>query len=67
MLACRCGHKHYIDPAGRFYLNGIGYLSDADSLVKALKEGTYFQVLLNDKETARKSADVAFNSRFSSL
>jgi AbiU2 len=31
-------HKHYVDPAGHFYLNGIGNLSDADSLVKALRE-----------------------------
>jgi transcriptional regulator with XRE-family HTH domain len=58
-------HKHYVDPNGQFYLNGVGYLSDADSLVKALKESTYFQTLLDNKETTKQSADVAFNSKFS--
>ncbi len=57
-------HKHYVDPNGHFYLNGVGDLSDAESLVKALKESTYFRVLLGDKETTKRSADVAFNSKF---
>ena len=30
-------HKHYVDSNGEFYLNDIGYLSDADNLVIALK------------------------------
>src|SRR6185437_1872183 len=36
-------HKRYVDPQSVFYLNGVGQLSDADGLVKALKESTYFQ------------------------
>jgi hypothetical protein len=57
-------HKHYIDPGGHFYLNGVGYLSDADSLVKALKESTYFHTLLSDRAITRKCADVAFGSKY---
>ncbi len=57
-------HKKYIDPHGVFYLNGVGQLSDADSLVKALKESTYFHALLNDKKSTRNCADVAFGSKF---
>jgi len=57
-------HKHYIDPGGHFYLNAVCYLSDADNLVQALKESTYFRALLDNKETTKKSAEVAFNSKF---
>jgi AbiU2 len=56
-------HKHYVDPNGYFYLNGIAQLSDADMLVKALKESTYFRALLDDKETTRHASDVAFGSK----
>jgi hypothetical protein len=54
--------KHYIDPNGHFYLNGIALLSDAD--IKALKESTYFRTLLDSKETSRQASDVAFGSKF---
>lgn len=57
-------HKRYVDPSGHFYLNGIGYISDADSLIKALKESTYFHVLLEDKTLTRKVADTAFSSKY---
>jgi AbiU2 len=57
-------HKHYVDPRGGFYLNGVSYLSDADSLVKALKESTYFHTLLDDKTLTKKSGDVAFASKY---
>jgi hypothetical protein len=57
-------HKRYIDADGHFYLNGIGQLSDADSLVKALKESTYFHAILNDKTLTKKAADVAFASKY---
>jgi AbiU2 len=56
--------KHHVDPNGHFYLNGIAQLSDADMLVKALKESTYFHTLLDGKETTRQASDVAFGSKF---
>lgn len=58
-------HKKYIDPHSVFYLNGVGQLSDADSLVKALKESTYFHAILEDKKLTQKCADVAFESKYS--
>ena len=57
-------HKHYVDPQGHFYLNGVGALSDADSLVKALKESTYFHALFDDKTLVTKAGDVAFASKY---
>jgi transcriptional regulator with XRE-family HTH domain len=57
-------HKRYVDPQGHFYLNGVGALSDADSLVKALKESTYFHALFDDKTLAKKAGDVAFASKY---
>jgi AbiU2 len=35
-------HKHYVDPNSHFYLNGIAQ-SDAEMVVKALKESAYFR------------------------
>jgi AbiU2 len=57
-------HKRYVDPSGHFYLNGIGNLSDADLLIKALKESTYFHAILDDKTLTKKAADVAFASKY---
>jgi hypothetical protein len=39
-------------------------MSDADQLLKALKESTYFRALLDDRAVTRKVADVAFNSKY---
>ncbi|MFZ1992221.1 MAG: helix-turn-helix domain-containing protein [Alphaproteobacteria bacterium] len=58
-------HKRYVDPQSVFYLNGVGQLSDADSLVKALKESTYFQTLVADRTITSKCADVMFGSKYS--
>jgi transcriptional regulator with XRE-family HTH domain len=58
-------HKRYVDSTGVFYLNGLAQLSDSDSLVKALKESTYFRTLLADRTLTSKCADVAFGSKYS--
>lgn len=58
-------HKRYVDPQGHFYLNSIGQLSDADSLVKALKESTYFHASLADRTFATRCAEIAFTSKYS--
>jgi len=52
-------YKQYVDARAPFYLNGVGMMSDADQLVKALKESTYFRALLDDKILTRKVSDVA--------
>jgi hypothetical protein len=57
--------KRYIDPNSSFYLNGVAYLSDADNLVTALKESTFFRAFEAEKEVAAKCMDVAFSSKFS--
>jgi hypothetical protein len=57
-------YRRYVDARAPFYLNGVGMMSDADQLVKALKESTYFHTLLDDKNLTREVADVVFNSKF---
>jgi hypothetical protein len=42
-------HKYYVESSGHFYLNSVGYLSDADMLVKALRESTFFHAAADDK------------------
>jgi hypothetical protein len=56
--------RHYVDPNSNFYLNGIAQLSDAEMVVKALKESTYFQTLLDRNETTRQASDAAFGFKF---
>ena len=57
-------YKRYVDARATFYLNGVGRMSDADQLMKALKESTYFRALLDDETLTRKVSDVAFNSKY---
>jgi hypothetical protein len=57
-------YRRYVDAGAPFYLNGVGMMSDADQLVKALKESAYFRTLLDDSALARKVSDVAFNSKY---
>ncbi len=39
-------------------------ISDADQLISALKESTYFRTLLDDEGLTRKVSDVAFKSKY---
>ena len=57
-------YKRYVDARAPFYLNGVGMVSDADQLVKTLKESTYFWALLEDKTLSGKVGDVAFKSKY---
>lgn len=58
-------HTRYVDPSGAFMLTEVGMISDADSLVKALKESTYFHSALDSHALTRQIADIGRNSRFS--
>lgn len=58
-------HRRYVDPDFDYRLNEIALLSDADSLVKAIKESTYFWTLLKDTKFTEKCADVALGSKYS--
>ena len=57
-------YKRYVDASVTFYLNGVGGMSDADEVLKALKESTYFRALLDDETLTRRVADIAFNSKY---
>jgi hypothetical protein len=58
-------HQKYVDAGGHFQLNGITGLSDAELLIKALRESAVFEELYRNNEFSRCCADAAFNSRFS--
>ncbi len=57
-------HKRYVSAQVPFHLNGVAMISDADQLVLAIKESTYFRVLLDDKNLARRILDVALSSKY---
>jgi len=57
-------YKRYVDARVPFYLNGVAMMSDADQLVRAIKESTYFQILLDDRNLTRRVSDVAFSSKY---
>jgi AbiU2 len=57
-------YKRYVDARVPFYLNGVAMMSDADQLVRAIKESTYFHVLLDDRNLTRRVSDVAFSSKY---
>ncbi len=57
-------HRSFINPTGQFYLNAMGNMSDADSLVQALRESRYFRDAMDDKEVGKRATDLAFKSKF---
>jgi hypothetical protein len=56
--------RRFVDPASDFYLNAVGQISDAHLLVKALKESTYFNDILNDVSQTKEVGEVAFRSKY---
>jgi hypothetical protein len=57
-------HRHHIDPNGHFYLNGIGNMSDADSLLTALINAKRFYAVMDDKEIAKRAILASDKSKF---
>jgi hypothetical protein len=57
-------HRHHVEPDGHFYLNGMGNMSDADSLLTALKNAKLFQAVMNDSEIATRALCAANTSKF---
>jgi thermostable 8-oxoguanine DNA glycosylase len=57
-------HWRYVSKRVPYYLNGVGRVSDAEQLVKALQESTYFRALLADRDLTRIVTDVAFSSQY---
>ncbi len=58
-------HRHHIDPNGHFYLNGVAMMSDADSLVAALRNAKLFLAVMDDREISTRALRAADKSKFS--
>jgi len=57
-------HRHHVEPDGHFYLNGIGNMSDADSLLTALRNAQLFDAVMGDREIATRALRAADMSKF---
>jgi len=57
-------NTRYVDAQVPFYLSSVAMMSDADQLVRAIKESTYFHVLLEDRDLTRRVSEVAFSSKY---
>src|SRR5262249_48226749 len=55
--------RHHVDPNGHFYLNNMGNLSDADSLLTALRNAKLFEAVMSDKEIAMRALRAADTSK----
>jgi hypothetical protein len=54
--SCTSCTSTHVDPNGHFYLNAVGMMSDADQLVKALRERKYFLGAAGARTQARRLA-----------
>jgi hypothetical protein len=57
---------HHVDPNSRFRLNGMAALSDADSLLTALRNAKLFDTVMADREIATRVIRAADGSKFAS-
>jgi hypothetical protein len=57
-------HQHHIEPDGHFYLNGMGNMSDAGSLLIALRNAKLFDAIVSDREIATRALRAADTSKF---
>jgi hypothetical protein len=56
--------QHHVDPNSHFYLNAMAGLSDADSLLMALKKAKLFDAVMADKEIATRALNATATSKF---
>ena len=56
--------RHHVDPNGHFYLNSMGNMSDADSLLTALRNAKLFHAVMSDREIATRALRAADTSTF---
>jgi hypothetical protein len=56
--------RHHVDPNSHFYLNGISGVSDAESLLKALRHASFFEAVMSDHEITLRAARAADTSNF---
>jgi hypothetical protein len=57
-------HRHHTETDGHFYLNGMGNMSDADSLLTALRNAKFFHAVMSDREIATRALRAADTSKF---
>jgi AbiU2 len=57
-------HRHHIEPNAQFYLCGVVGITDAYSVLKALRKATQFDAVLRDKEIATQAIRVADESKY---
>ena len=56
--------RHHVDPNSHFCLNGIARMSDANSLLTALRNAKLFEAIIRDQEIATRALRAADTSRF---
>jgi hypothetical protein len=56
--------RHHVGPSEHFCLNDIGMMSDADSLLTALRNAKLFDAVLEDGEIASRALRAADTSKF---
>lgn len=57
-------HGRYVRPQGGLDIDEIHGLTDADGLVRMLKQGTYFETLLGDNQVGERCIEIAQGSEF---
>jgi hypothetical protein len=58
-------YHHHVDPDSHFYLNAVAGMSDAVSLLTALRNAKLFEAVMSDREIATRALGVADTSKFS--
>jgi hypothetical protein len=58
-------YRHHIDRDSHFYLNAVGTMSDADSLITALRNAKLFLAVMDDQEITTRALRAADRSEFS--
>jgi hypothetical protein len=56
--------QHHVDPSSHFRLNGMARMSDADSLLTALRNAKFFETVMSDHEITLRAARAADTSKF---
>ena len=51
--------RHHVDPNSHFRLNGMARMSDADSLLTALRDAKFFEAVMSDHEITLRAARAA--------
>ena len=56
--------QHHVDVDSHFYLNGIAHMSDANSLLNAMRNAKLFEAVMSDPEIVTRALRAADASKF---